>query len=130
VINVIPDSHADLLREPRFVQLATIGPDGAPQVQPIWTIWDGEFLRFTTTTTRQKHKNVVRDPHVAVSVNDPDNPYRYLEVRGVVVRIDPDPDGEFFDVLATRYGLAYEKPVGDRARRVILVVRPDRVTYQ
>jgi PPOX class probable F420-dependent enzyme len=129
-MRVIPDSHADLLREPRFVHLATTGPDGSPQVQPIWTIWDGEVLRFTTTTTRQKYKNVVRNPHVSVSVHDPDDPYRYLELRGAVERIDKDQDGDFFDVLATRYGMEYEKPIGDRERRVVLVVRPDHVTYQ
>jgi PPOX class probable F420-dependent enzyme len=127
---MIPASHIDLLEKPRFVHLATTGPDGAPQVQPIWTIWDGEFLRFTTTRSRQKYKNVVREPRVAISVNDPDNPYRYLEVRGAVERIDPDPDGEFFDVLATRYGLSYSTPISDRADRVVLVVRPVRVTFQ
>jgi PPOX class probable F420-dependent enzyme len=113
-----------------FTHLATIGPDGAPQVNPVWTIWDGEHLRFTTTTDRRKHLNVVEDPHVAISVNDPDQPYRYLEIRGVVERIEPDPKGDFFDVLATRYGLAYERPVGDAERRVILVVRPMHVTFQ
>jgi PPOX class probable F420-dependent enzyme len=127
---VLPESHIDLLQRPLFVHLATIGPDGAPQVQPIWTIWDGEYLRFTTTTSRQKHKNVVANPRVAVSVNDPEAPYRYLEVRGVVEAIEPDPDGEFFDVLARRYGLEYEKPIGDRERRVVLVVRPTHFTSQ
>jgi PPOX class probable F420-dependent enzyme len=127
---MIPESHADLLKEPRFVHLAAIGPDGAPHVQPIWTIWDGEFLRFTTTTDRQKCKNVLKDPRVSVSVNDPDAPYRYLEVRGVVERVEPDPEGEFFDVLGDRYGLRYDKPIGDHERRVILVMRPTHVTFQ
>ncbi|WP_055585914.1 PPOX class F420-dependent oxidoreductase [Peterkaempfera griseoplana] len=127
---MIPDSHLDLLTRPLFVHLGTIGPDGAPQVNPVWTIWDGEFLRFTTTTDRRKHLNTVKDPHVAVSVNDPEQPYRYLEVRGVVERVDPDPDGDFFDVLATRYGLEYQRPVGDAERRVVLVVRPTRITKQ
>ncbi|WP_377269026.1 PPOX class F420-dependent oxidoreductase [Peterkaempfera sp. SMS 1(5)a] len=127
---MIPDSHLDLLTRPLFVHLATIGPDGAPQVNPVWTIWDGEFLRFTTTTDRRKHLNTVKDPHVSVSVNDPEQPYRYLEVRGIVERVDPDPTGAFFDVLAIRYGLAYERPVGDADRRVVLVVRPMKITKQ
>jgi PPOX class probable F420-dependent enzyme len=96
----------------------------------VWTIWDGELLRFTTTKDRRKHLNVLRDPHVAISVNDPDEPYRYLEIRGVVERIEDDPKGDFFDVLATRYGLEYAKPIGDADRRVILLVRPERVTFQ
>lgn len=127
---MIPESHLDLLQRPLIANLATIGPDGAPQVQPIWMIWDGEFLRFTTTKTRQKHKNVVADPRVAVSIYDPEATHRYLEVRGVVAAIEPDTDGEFFDVLATRYGMEYEKPIGDRERRVVLVVRPVGVTSQ
>jgi PPOX class probable F420-dependent enzyme len=127
---MIPTTHESLLTRPLFVHLATIGPDGRPQVNPVWTIWDGELLRFTTTKDRRKHLNVLRDPHVAISVNDPDEPYRYLEIRGVVERIEDDPKGDFFDVLATRYGLEYAKPIGDADRRVILLVRPERVTFQ
>ncbi|GAA2898731.1 PPOX class F420-dependent oxidoreductase [Nonomuraea rubra] len=127
---MIPESHLDLLTRPLFAHLATIGPDGTPHVNPVWTIWDGEYLRFTTTTDRRKCRNVQRDPNVAVSINDPEQPYRYLEVRGVVERVEPDPSGDFFDVLATRYGLAYDRPVGDAERRVVIVVRPTRTTQQ
>lgn len=127
---MIPETHADLLDRPLFCHLATLGPDGAPHVNPVWTVWDGEFLRFTTTTDRRKHKNVLADPRVSISLNDPDRPYRYLEIRGVVERIDPDPTGDFFDTLAVRYGLPYDKPVGDALRRVVLVVRPTRTTSQ
>jgi hypothetical protein len=67
---------------------------------------------------------------VALSINDPDQPYRYLEVRGTVERLDPDPEGAFFDVLAKRYGLEYEAPVGDAERRVVLVMRPTHFTSQ
>ncbi|MGW5687696.1 PPOX class F420-dependent oxidoreductase [Nonomuraea sp. NPDC003754] len=129
-MSVIPDSHLDLLTRPLFAHLATLMPDGTPQVTPVWTIWDGEFLRFTTTTDRRKGRNAAERPSVALSINDPDAPYRYLEVRGVVERIDPDPEGVFFDVLARRYGLDYEAPVGDAERRVVLVVRPTRCTRQ
>jgi PPOX class probable F420-dependent enzyme len=127
---VVPASHEDLLARPLFAHLATIGPDGSPQVNPVWTIWDGEYLRFTTTTDRRKYLNTVENPRVSLSINDPDQPYRYLEVRGVVERAEPDPSGDFFDTLAVRYGLEYERPVGDRERRVTLVVRPLRVTSQ
>lgn len=129
-MSVIPESHLDLLTRPLYAHLATLMPDGTPQVTPVWTIWDGEFLRFTTTTDRQKGRNASARPHVAISINDPGQPYRYLEVRGVVERIDPDPEGVFFDVLAKRYGLPYEAPVGDAERRVVLVVRPTRFTSQ
>ncbi|MEV6767909.1 PPOX class F420-dependent oxidoreductase [Nocardia sp. NPDC051030] len=127
---VVPESHADLLTRPLFGHLATLNADGSPQVTPIWQIWDGEFIRFTTTTDRAKHRNTARNPQVAISINDPDAPYRYLELRGVIERIDTDPQGEFFDVLARRYGLSYEPPVGDHPRRVILVMRPTHATHQ
>jgi PPOX class probable F420-dependent enzyme len=127
---VIPDSHADLLTRPLFGHLATLRPDGTPQVNPMWFTWDGTHLRFTTTTARRKHRNVVRDPRCAMSVNDPEQPYRYLEVRGEVVRIDPDPEALFFGELARRYDLALDGPPGDAADRVVLVVRPGAVSVQ
>ncbi|MFI9594629.1 PPOX class F420-dependent oxidoreductase [Nonomuraea sp. NPDC052265] len=129
-MSVIPESHLDLLTRPLYVHLATLMPDGTPQVTPVWTVWDGEFLRFTTTSDRQKGRNASARPHVAISVNDPEQPYRYLEVRGTVERVEPDPQGDFFDVLARRYGLDYERPVGDAERRVVIVVRPTRCTSQ
>ncbi len=128
--SVVPDRYADLLTRPLFVHLATLGADGSPRVTPMWQEYDGEFVRFTTTTDRVKYRNVTGDPRVSISVNDPDAPYRYLEVRGVVDRVEPDPEGDFFDVLARRYGLDYDKPVGDAPRRVVLVVRPVRCTFQ
>ncbi|MER6000056.1 PPOX class F420-dependent oxidoreductase [Nonomuraea sp. NPDC051941] len=127
---IIPDSHLDLLKRPLFAHLATIGADGTPNVNPVWTIWDGEHLRFTTTMDRFKYRNVKQHPQVAVSINDPEQPYRYLEIRGVVERLELDPSGDFFDVLANRYGLEYERPVGDAERRVVIVVKPTRVTRQ
>ncbi|SEG90322.1 PPOX class probable F420-dependent enzyme [Nonomuraea solani] len=127
---MIPESHLDLLTRPVFAHLATIGPDGTPQVNPVWTIWDGELLRFTTTKDRRKYRNVVENPHVAVSIHDPEQPYRYVEIRGEVVRVDPDPSGDFFDVLARRYDLDYDRPVGDAERRVVIVMKPTRITRQ
>ena len=126
----VPASHADLLERPLYGHMATLRPDGTPQVNPTWYLWDGEVLSFTTSTQRQKHRNVGRHPEVALSVHDPEQPYRYLEVRGVVESVEPDPRGEFFDVLARRYGLPYEPPVGDAPHRVVLRVRPTRSTWQ
>ncbi|MGY4102865.1 PPOX class F420-dependent oxidoreductase [Nocardia sp. R16R-3T] len=128
--SVIPESHADLLSRPLFAHLATLNPDGTPQVTPVWQVWDGGRLRFTTTIDRRKAVNTKQNPEVAVSINDPDKPYRYLEVRGVIEAIEPDPDGDFFDVLARRYDLPYQRPVADHERRVVLVMRPTHATYQ
>jgi PPOX class probable F420-dependent enzyme len=127
---MIPAEYADLLTRPLFGHLATVRPDGTPQANPMWFSWDGTHLRFTNTTTRQKHRNVTAEPRIAMSVNDPDQPYRYLEVRGRVERIEPDPGAAFFAELAKRYGLELDGPPGDAADRVVFVVRPEAVSYQ
>jgi PPOX class probable F420-dependent enzyme len=129
-MTLIPASHADLLARPLYAHLATIRPDGAPQVNPMWFCWDGTHLRFTNTTTRRKYRNVTADPRVAISINDPDQPYRYLEVRGDVIRIDADPKAELFVELAARYGLKLDALPGDAADRVIFVVEPTAVSSQ
>lgn len=129
-MTVVPESHIDLLQRPLYGHLATLRTDGWPQVNPMWFVWDGEHLRFTSTTVRQKYRNVTAHPEVAISVVDPDEPYRYLEVRGTVVRIEPDPTGAFFDTLAKRYGMAMDGPVADAANRVIFVVKPTATSQQ
>lgn len=126
----IPASHEDLLTRPLFAHLATLRPDGTPQVNPMWVLWDGTHLRFTNTTLRRKYRNVSQHPEVAISINDPDAPYRYLEVRGRVVSIDPDPTAAFFAVLAERYGYALDGPPDDAPHRVVLVVEPTAVSHQ
>ncbi|HKS46498.1 MAG TPA: PPOX class F420-dependent oxidoreductase [Amycolatopsis sp.] len=128
VTEIIPEELRDLLERPLIADLATVREDGTPQVNPMWFAWDGEFIRFTHTNFRRKFRNIRANPAVAVSIIDPENPYRYLEVRGVVERIDPDPTGAFFVELAKRY----DAPFGtnappDAADRVIFVVRPAAV---
>lgn len=122
--STLPASHADLLDRPLFAHLATIRPDGSPQSSVMWFVWDGQLLRFTHTSTRQKYRNVTRDPRVALSIADPDDGYRYLEVRGVVVSIEPDDaEASFYRSLQQRYGNIY--PINDAAVRVIIAVRPE-----
>jgi PPOX class probable F420-dependent enzyme len=119
----LPASHADLLERPLFAHLATVAPDGAPHSSVMWFAWDGEVLRFTHTSTRQKFKNLQHEPRVAVSIHDPEDPYRSLEVRGTVVETVPDDEvASFYKSLQGRYGQDYE--ITDADRRVILTVRP------
>ncbi len=125
----IPESHLDLLERPLFAHLAQLRPDGRLQSNPVWYAWDGRRLRLTTTSDRHKGRNAVADPRIALSIHDPDRPYRYLEVRGEVEAIEPDPHGEFFDVLAKRYDLAYDE-LPDAARRVVLVIAPHAASWQ
>src|SRR5215469_3884466 len=87
---VIPESLADLLERPLYAHLATVRPDGAPQVNPTWLRFDGKYVWLTATTKRQKHRNWQLQPAVALSITDPDRPYRYLEIRGRIERIIPD----------------------------------------
>ena len=124
-MTVIPTELLDLLERPLYAHLATTRPDGTVQVSPMWFGWDGELLRFSTTTKRQKYRNVKSHPHVAASISDPENPYRFLEVRGVVEEIEPDPDSEVFMQINKRYGSPFFEGAPDNAPdRVTIVVRP------
>lgn len=129
-MSILPEHLVDLLERPLFGHLATIGPDNTAQVNPMWYAWDGEFVKFTNTNVRQKYRNVLRNPSAAMSIVDPESGYRYLEVRGVIERIDPDPTGSFWVELATRYGVESPQPPKDAERRVILYLRPTRYTTQ
>ena len=125
----IPQEFADLLRTPTLAHIATIGPQGEPQSTPVWFDWDGNTIRFSQTTTRQKFRNLQRDPRIALSIVDPNNPYRYLEIRGRVVRIEEDPDLHFVNALTKRYlgrdTYPWHQP-GDE--HFIMVVQPEHMT--
>jgi PPOX class probable F420-dependent enzyme len=121
---MVPASHADLLDKPLFAHLATVRPDGGPQSSVMWFGWDGVHLRFTHTRTRQKFRNLEHEGRVALSIRDEDNPYRFLEIRGQVESIEPDPGGAFYVELQNRYGLVF--PVLDADVRVIITVRPTK----
>lgn len=115
-----------VLRKPAFGHVATLGPDGSPQSSPVWIDWDGEFLRFSQTTTRQKLQNLRRDGRISVSATDPDDPYMYVEVRGVVDRVEEDRDKAFINQMAQKYlGTPYPWDNPDE-ERVIVCVRPER----
>ena len=120
-----PESHADLLEKPTFAHLATIRPDGSPQSSVMWFAWDGDKIRMTHTKTRQKFRNLADDPRLALSITDPDDPYRFLEVRGVLESIEDDEAGApFYQSLQKRYGMTY--PIKDADVRVILTIRPEK----
>jgi PPOX class probable F420-dependent enzyme len=99
---IIPADYRDLLERPLYGHLATARQDGTVQVEPMWFEFDGEFIKFTHTSKRQKYRNLMANPSAALSVNDPDQPYRFLEVRGVLDHVDPDPEGAFYRHLARR----------------------------
>lgn len=125
----IPDSHRDLLESKSFAHLCSLGPRGEPQSHPVWYDAAGGQLLISTGTDRQKYRNIRRDPRISVSILDPHNPYRYLEVHGRVVEIEPDPDKAFLDRLARKYLNQDTYPYEERrsAERVILRIQPDHV---
>jgi PPOX class probable F420-dependent enzyme len=117
---MIPDDLRDLLDEPNYGALGTVRPDGSVQVNPMWFEYDGEHLLFTHTTKRQKFRNLEANPSMSLMVFDPENPYRYIEVRGRLVEATPDPEGAFYVRLNQRYGNADQQPPPDSADRVVL----------
>ncbi len=83
----IPPKYLDLFSKPAFGHLATVLPDGSPQVTPVWCELEGSKVTFNSAKGRVKDRNIRRDPRVAITLQDPQNPYRYVEVRGRVVEI-------------------------------------------
>ncbi|WP_261166342.1 PPOX class F420-dependent oxidoreductase [Microbacterium sp. Marseille-Q6965] len=128
--DVIPADYRHLLELPLYGHLGTIRPDDTVQVTPMWFEFDGEHVRFTHTTRRQKYRNLRHNPSMALSIIDPDNPLRYLEVAGSLADVVPDPEGAFYVRLQNRYGNPSQTPPPDAADRVILVMSIERATQQ
>jgi PPOX class probable F420-dependent enzyme len=99
----IPETHVDLVEKPLVASLATAMPDGQPQTTLIWFEFDGAKVLFTTGRGTQKEKNILLDPRVSLLARDPDNPYRYLEIRGTVESINEAGAMEQLNQLAQRY---------------------------
>lgn len=120
-----PENIRDLVEGAHFCSLGTVRPDGSPQVNPMWFEWDGEFVKMTHTTKRGKWRNLQANPNVSVAIMDPQRPYRYVEMRGVLDHTEPDPTGGFYVHLSSLYGPPSDPPP-DRADRVILYLRPQK----
>jgi PPOX class probable F420-dependent enzyme len=123
----VPDELRYLLDDPNFGSLGTVRPDGSPQVNPMWHEFDGEHIRFTHTTKRGKYRNLQLNPGMSYLVFDPADPLIYVEVRGRLVEVIPDPTGEFYVRLGKRYGDPDQQPPRDKDDRVILVMSIERV---
>ena len=126
--NTIPEKYVDLFRKPAFASLATLMPDGSPQVTPVWVDYDGKHVLFNSAQGRVKDKNVRRNPRVSLAIQDPENPYRYLEVRGRVVEITKDGADEHIDKLSKKYlgtPYPYRKP---SEVRVLYKIEPEHVS--
>jgi PPOX class probable F420-dependent enzyme len=125
----IPEKYLDLFKGKKaFANLGTLMPDGQPQVTPVWFDYDGENLIFNSARGRQKDLNVRRDPRVSLSIVDPENPYRYVEVRGRVTDITQEGADDSINKLAKKYLGVDKYPYGQPGEvRVIYTVRPEKV---
>jgi PPOX class probable F420-dependent enzyme len=121
-----PESHQDLLNAEVAI-LATIGPDGYPQVTALWFLFDDGMLKLSLNTTRQKVKNLQRHPECTLFILDPANPYRTLEVRARA-EITPDSDYRFAKKLGAKYG-GVDLSANDRPgeTRVVVSLQPVKV---
>ena len=127
----IPNSHLDLFKKKAFAHLATLMPDGKPQSTPVWVDYDGKYVVINTAQGRQKDKNMQRDGRVAMSIADPDNPYRYLEVRGRVVERTLNGADQHIDAMAKKYLGQDKYPYRQPGEvRVLYKVEPQRTSAQ
>jgi PPOX class probable F420-dependent enzyme len=127
--SLIPEKFLDLFAKKSFAHLATLMPGGEPQVTPVWIDFDGEKVVFNTAVGRQKDKNLQRDGRVALSIADPDNPYRYIEVRGQVSERTTNGADAHIDKMAKKYldkdKYPYRQPGEER---VIYRITPSHFT--
>lgn len=122
------EQAARLFSEANLVFIATVMKDGSPQVSPVWAEYEDSHILVNTAEGRTKHKNILRDPRVAVSVVSRDSPLDMATVRGTVVGIIPDYDYEHADRLAQKYMGRDRYPFRrDGEKRIILRIRPASV---
>ena len=120
----IPEQFLDLFTKRAFAHLATLMPDGSPQVTPVWVDYDGTLLIVNSARGRQKDRNIARDQRVALAISDPDNPYRALKVRGRVVEITEEGAREGIDRLSIKYTGEKYKHLQPGEVRVIYRIEP------
>src|SRR5215472_15226850 len=121
----IPENFRDLLSAD-CATLATIGPDGRPQLTEVWFLHDDDGLAISLNTARQKTKNLIRRPECTLFILDPAGPYRYLEIRGDA-EITPDDDYEFADVFGAKYKADLRVIDQPGQKRVVARIKPARV---
>jgi PPOX class probable F420-dependent enzyme len=120
-----PESHRDLLQA-QVAVLATRGGDGYPQVTALWFVLDGDTLTLSLNTTRQKTKNLQRDPECALFIMDPANPYRTMEIRARA-EIIPDTDGAVVAKVQEKYGADVRENDRPGEARAAVILHPVKV---
>lgn len=127
-MDIIPESHRDLVSDDSkaIAYLATTLPSGAPLIAPVWFgVVDGHIAFFTGDDTL-KSRNMKAQPQVSILLQDPEDPYRYVQIRGSYVESDPEGAREFLDMLSNRY-IGKDYPDGGSDSGVIIKIKPERV---
>jgi PPOX class probable F420-dependent enzyme len=129
VPETIPHAYRDLFEKRAFAVLVTLMPDGSPQATPVWCDFDGTHVLVNSARGRVKDRNMRRDPRVALTILDPENPYRYLEIRGRVVEITEEGAEEHIDKLARKYLGVDRYPYRQPGEvRILYKILPERVS--
>jgi PPOX class probable F420-dependent enzyme len=127
----LTEAAKTLLSQPYICNLATVLPNGSPQITPVWVDYDGRHILINTAEGRQKPKDVRQDPRVALDIVDPSNPYNVLVVRGRVVALDHEGADAHIDKLAKKYLGKDSYPFRKaEEQRVILRIEPERIVQQ
>lgn len=124
----LPDAVVEFLQKPLLAALGTVSPSGRPQVTPVWFLYEDGHLLVNTSRGRVKLRNVQANPAVTVTVVDGEDPYRYVQIQGRVVRFDREHGDRDINRLSIRYrGRPYQYPPTDApANRVSLIIEPRR----
>ena len=126
--DMIDEKVIKLFSEKNLVFIATIMKDGSPQLSPVWANYESGFILVNTAEGRVKHKNILRDPRVAVSVTSNDNPLDMTTIRGTVVEIISDSEYNHADKLTQQYmGRNHYPFKRDNEKRIILKIKPHKV---
>lgn len=125
----LTDKAKALIDAKSFAHIATINKDGSPQVSPVWIERQGDTVIVNTEQTRRKVRNLRRTPVVSLSLQDPENPYSYVEIRGRVVEITPEGGFEGIDRLGKKY-MGVDKYQGNQPgdMRVQIKIEPTHIT--
>ncbi|CAN5785235.1 PPOX class F420-dependent oxidoreductase [soil metagenome] len=125
---MLSDEQKQFFRKPNFGHLATLEPDGSPQVTPVWIDVDDEHILVNTAKGRKKVRNVERDPRVSVEVVEQENPYSMLSVQGKVVGMTTEGADEHIDAMAKKYlgqdTYPFRQPGEER---LIMKIQPEKV---
>jgi len=121
----VPESHRDLLNA-EFATLATLGPDGRPQLSEVWFVAEGDQVSVSLNTGRQKTKNLLARPACCLFILDLTNPGRYLEIRGDAL-VSDDENFATVEKVTAKYGANVREFDGPDDRRVVVTITPSKI---